>query len=149
MERPSFGVAVLALVLCSTAARAHHAFSPVYDDKRVVTVAGVVTEFRFVNPHATMSMDVTGDNGQVTKWIVEFAGRLNLSEVGWAADSIKAGERVTVTGNPTHTGSNRLFFRKLVRPDGSELLPANAQRESSIEQERRERARNRPPANQP
>jgi hypothetical protein len=142
------GVAVLLLLFVARAG-AHHAFSPVYDDKRLVTVAGVVTEFRFVNPHATMSMDVTDVDGQVAKWVVEFAGRLNLSEVGWAADSIKAGERVTVTGNPTHAGSNRLFFRKLVRPDGSELLPGSAQRDSAIEQERRERARNRAPAPQP
>jgi hypothetical protein len=74
---------------------------------------------------------------------VEFAGRLNLSEVGWTAESIKAGERVTVTGNPTHGDSNRIFFRKLVRADGSELLPGAPQRESAIEDERRERAKAR------
>jgi hypothetical protein len=134
------------VVLALLAARlsAHHAFSPVYDDKRTVTVVGVVTEFRFVNPHALMSMDVTDDSGRVTKWTVEFAGRLNLSEVGWTADSIKAGERVTLTGNPTHAeGTNRVAFKKLVRADGSELLPGAAQRESLIEQERRERAKAR------
>jgi len=137
------GSVILLWALLVARVTAHHAFTPVYDEKRTVTVAGVVTEFRFVNPHAMLSMDVTDDGGRVTKWTVEFAGRLNLSEVGWTAESIKAGERVTVTGNPTHTGSNRVFFRKLVRPDGSELVPAAAQRESAIEQERRERAKAR------
>src|SRR5213592_152413 len=109
------------LVLPVAGARAHHAFSPVYDNKRVVTVSGVVTQFRFVNPHAMMFMDVTDESAKVTKWAVEFAGRLNLAEVGWTADSIKAGERVTVTGNPTHDGaSQRMFFLKLVRADGTE-----------------------------
>ena len=134
------------VVLALLAARlsAHHAFSPVYDDKRTVTVVGVVTEFRFVNPHALMSMDVTDDAGKITKWTVEFAGRLNLSEIGWTANSIQAGERVTLTGNPTHAeGTNRMAFKKLVRADGSELLPGAAQRESAIEQERRERAKAR------
>jgi hypothetical protein len=138
-----FGSLFLLSVLLVARVSAHHAFTPVYDEKRSITVTGVVTEFRFVNPHAMMSMDVTGDGGRVTKWAVEFAGRLNLSEVGWTAESIKAGERVTVTGNPTHTNSNRVFFRKLVRADGSELLPGAAQRESAIEQERRERAKAR------
>src|SRR5881409_1341405 len=128
------------LVLPVAGARAHHAFSPVYDEKRVITVAGVVTQFKFVNPHAMMFMDVTDEAGKVVTWAVEFAGRLNLSEVGWTADSVKAGERVTVTGNPTHTGSQRIFFRRLVRADGTELLPAGPQRLKAVEEERRQRA---------
>ena len=133
------------LMLSAAAASSHHAFSPVYDEKRLITVVGVVTEFRFVNPHAMMFVNVTDDAGKVTKWTVEFAGRLNLSEVGWTADSVKAGERITVTGNPTHTGSQRMFFRKLVRADGAELLPAGPQRLKSIEEERRQRALQRTP----
>ena len=85
-------------------------------------------------------MDVTDDTGKVVKWAVEFAGLLNLSEVGWTAESIKAGERVTVTGNPTHTPSPRMAFRRLVRSDGTVLLPAGPQRLNAIEEEHRERA---------
>ena len=128
------------LMLSAAAASSHHAFSPVYDEKRLITVVGVVTEFRFVNPHAMMFVNVTDDAGKVTKWTVEFAGRLNLSNVGWTAESIRAGERVTVTGNPTHTGSDRIAFKRLVRPDGSELLPAGPQRANALEEERRQRA---------
>ena len=131
------------LVLSVAGASSHHAFSPVYDEKRTMTVEGIVTEFRFVNPHAMMFMDVTDQAGSVVKWVVEFAGRLNLSDVGWTAGSITPGERVTVTGNPTHTGSSRMFFRRIVRADGTELLSANAQRLSAIEEERRQRARQR------
>src|SRR5262245_2500690 len=118
--------------LFATGASSHHAFSPVYDEKRLITVVGVVTQFRFVNPHAMMIMDVTDESGKVLPWAVEFAGRLNLSEAGWTAESIKSGERVTVTGNPTHTGSQRLFFRKLVRANGTELLPSAPQRLNAI-----------------
>ena len=99
------------LMLSVSGASSHHSFSPVYDSNRVITVEGVVTQFRFVNPHAMMFMDVADETGKVVKWTVEFAGSLNLSEVGWTAGSIKAKERVTVTGNPTHTGSQRMFFR--------------------------------------
>src|SRR5437667_11745738 len=127
------------LMLATGSASSHHAFSPVYDEKRLITVVGAVTEFRFINPHAIMLMDVTDESGKVAKWTVEFAGSLNLSEVGWTADSIKAKERVTVTGNPTHTGSQRMFFRKLVRSDGSELLNSELQRTKDIEEERLQR----------
>jgi hypothetical protein len=136
-------LALAVVVLAGRSVTAHHAFSPVYDDKQTVTIEGVVTEFRFVNPHSMMTVDVRDDSGAVTKWVVEFAGRLNLSEVGWTADSIKTGEKVSVTGNPTWEKMPRLFFRRLVRPDGSELRPGAAQQESTLETERRQRARER------
>ena len=133
-------VAIALLVVCVRTAKSHQSFSAVYDDTRMMTVSGVVTQFKFVNPHALMTMDVTDASGKVSKWTVEFAGRLNLSNVGWTADSIKAGERVTVTGNPTHTGSERIAFKKLLHADGTELLPAGPQRANALEEERRQRA---------
>jgi hypothetical protein len=127
----------------ATGARSHHAFSPVYDGKRTITVEGVVTQFRFVNPHAMMLMEVKDKSGKVVTWNVEFAGRLNLEEAGWTADSIKAGERVKVTGNPAWKSAQRMAFVQLVRADGTTLEPGRAQRLSEIEEERRQRAKQR------
>src|SRR5438034_6501442 len=56
------------LMLATGSASSHHAFSPVYDEKRLITVVGAVTEFRFINPHAIMLMDVTDESGRVAKW---------------------------------------------------------------------------------
>ena len=131
------------LLLCMTVAHAHHSFSAVYDGTKQTTVTGVVTQFRFVNPHAMMYLDVVDASGKVAKWVVEFDGRLNLSNFGWTADSIKSGERVVVTGNPSHAESNRIFFLKLVHPDGTELVRGSLQRFSAIEEDRRQRARQR------
>jgi hypothetical protein len=138
-------LSVLTLLAFSlTPADSHHAFSPVYDAKKTIVVEGVVTQFRFVNPHAMMLMNVTDKTtGTVVTWNVEFAGRLNLEEAGWTADSIKPGEHVKVTGNPTWTGSQRMAFVKLVRADGTQLEPGRAQRLSAIEEERRQRAKQR------
>jgi hypothetical protein len=133
------------LLLTAAGAGSHHAFSPVYDAKRTITVEGVVTSFRFVNPHSMMLMDVTDKTGKVVKWNVEFAGRLNLEEAGWTVDSIKPGERVKVTGNPAWKSDQRMAFVKLVRADGTALEPGRAQRLSAIEEERRQRAAQRTP----
>lgn len=122
---------------------AHHAFSPVYDAKRTITVDGVVTQFRFVNPHAMMLMEVKDKTGKVATWNIEFAGRLNLEEAGWNAQTIKPGERVKVTGNPAWESSQRMAFVKLLRADGTTLEPGRAQRLSAIEEERRQRAQQR------
>ena len=133
----------LVMLLGATKGVAHHAFSPVYDSKRSVTVAGVVTEFRFANPHAMLSLEVKDDAGKPAKWMVEFAGQLNLAEIGWTKDSLKPGEQITVTGNPTHVESHQMAFVRIVKADGTVLLPAAAQRTDILEEERRERARRR------
>jgi Family of unknown function (DUF6152) len=127
------------LLLCVRAAYSHHSFSAVYDGTKQTTVSGVVTKFRFVNPHAMMYLDAADASGNVAKWVVEFDGRLNLSNYGWTENSIKSGEQVTVTGNPSHTESNRIFFLKLVHADGTELV-RGGQRLNAIEEDRRRRA---------
>ena len=142
MKRQRMTLAGAALLLSAAAASAHHSFAPVYDGSRTVTVAGTVTSFRLVNPHTMMTMDVTDEAGNVVKWTVEFAGRLNLTVGGWSDNTISAGERVTVTGNPTHTGSPRLSFVLLVRTDGTELRAGN-ERLQAIEEERRQRTQQR------
>ena len=63
-------VAIALLVVCVRPATSHHSFAAVYDDTRLVTVSGVVTQFRFVNPHALMTMDVTDASGKVSRWTV-------------------------------------------------------------------------------
>lgn len=128
------------LLVSPWAGLSHHAFTPVYDGSKVVTIAGAVTAFRFINPHALMSIDVTDATGQVVTWTVEFGGNLQLIEAGWTSESVKAGERVTVSGNPTHTGSPRIAFTRLVKTDGTALLPLGEQMLKSIEEQRRQRA---------
>jgi len=134
---------ILALLLIVKVADAHHSFSALYDGTKQTTVTGVVTQFRFVNPHAMMYLDAPDASGKAAKWVVEFDGRLNLSNFGWTESSIKSGERVTVTGNPSHAESNRLFFIKLVHADGTELIRGAQQRLNSLEEDRRQRAQHR------
>jgi hypothetical protein len=132
-----------ALAVCAffgaSMASAHHAFAPVYDGGKTVTVSGVVTSFHFVNPHASMTLDVADGANKTVSWIVEFDGRLNLTNKGWTESSVKVGERIKVTGNPTHTGSPRLFFTELAKADGTLLQRFPPERAESLEQERRER----------
>ena len=136
-------ISILALLLIVKVVDAHHSFSAVYDGTKQTTVTGGVSQFRFVNPHAMMYLDAPDASGKAAKWVVEFDGRLNLSNFGWTESSIKSGERVTVTGNPSHTESNRLFFLKLVHADGTELIRGAQQRLNSLEEDRRQRAQHR------
>src|SRR5437016_4689497 len=70
-------------LLWVSASSAHHSFSAVYDGTKQTTVTGVVNQFRFVNPHAMMYLTANAADGKAEKWVVEFDGRLNLSNFGW------------------------------------------------------------------
>ena len=141
----ALAAAALAVGIGAPAA-AHHSFAAVYDGSRSVTLDGVVTQFRFVNPHALLTLDVTDDKGATQQWMVEFSGRLNLTVGGWTEHTIAVGERVKISGSPERTGGSRIFFTKLVRSDGSELLMPGAERLKTIEEERRQNALQRTPA---
>ena len=141
-RRYAIHLALAAMLASAHVVSAHHSFSAVYDGSRTVMVQGLVTEFRLVNPHALMTMEVTDDSGKVVKWVVEFAGRLNLTEGGWSEKTIVPGQRVTVTGNPTHMPSPRVAFVSLVRADGTSLVQPGAERQNAIDEQRR-RARER------
>jgi uncharacterized protein DUF6152 len=132
-----------AALLAASVAAAHHAFSPVYDGSKTKTVEGVVTAFKFVNPHTLLELDVPDAAGATTHWTIEFGGKLNLVNAGWSEETITIGEQLAVTGNPTHTGSPRLFFVNIVKADGTRLLPMSQQRVDALQRERLERAQQR------
>lgn len=142
-RRSTLVLAVLLSLLPNIVALAHHAFSPVYDGTRTVTIKGILAEFKLVNPHAAMTLDVVDEAGKHETWTVEMAGLLSLSRQGWTKDTVSVGEQLTITGNPTHTGSQRIAFRRLVLANGKEMLDPNDNRQADIDEQRRQRARER------
>lgn len=136
-------LAVLVSLLTSRVGSAHHAFSPVYDDSRTVTIKGTLTDFKLVNPHAMMTVEVVDETGKRVPWTVEMAGLLSLTRQGWTEKTVTVGQPLTVTGNPTHTGSQRIFFTRLVLADGTERIAPGSGNVNAIEEQRRERARQR------
>jgi hypothetical protein len=138
-----FLVLVAALGVAALApAFGHHSFAAQYDGTKTVTLDGTIKEFRFVNPHALATVDVVDDKGAVRQWTVEFDGRLNLTNFGWTEATIRPGEHAKISGNPERTGAPRIFFSKIVRADGTELV-RGGDRLNAIEEDRRLRAAQR------
>ena len=143
IRRYSVICAVLLSLLPTREAGSHHVFSPVYDASRTVTIKGTLTDFKLVNPHATMTVDVVDKAGKHAAWTVEMAGLLSLTRQGWTEKTVSVGQQLTVTGNPTHTGSQRLFFTRIVMADGTEKVNPGYGDLEAVEEQRRERARQR------
>jgi hypothetical protein len=94
---------------------AHHAISNVYDASNRVTLEGVVTDFRLINPHPFLFIAVKND-GAEEEWRLEMDNRFELIEVGVTAGTFKPGERVVVTGSLARKEKNSLYLLRLDRP---------------------------------
>jgi hypothetical protein len=106
-------VAGMVLLLVSVPISAHHGGAQ-YDTKNPVTLTGTVTGYMFTNPHVQIHIDVKDENGTVQKWIAETASPQRLFSFGWNAKSLKAGDKVTVTGAPLKDGQKILTVIKVV-----------------------------------
>ena len=86
-------VCAVSMVLFLTAARisAHHAFTAEYDEKRRVTVSGVVTDFEWTNPHAWLYIDGKDEGGKAIRWSFEMGSPGGLIRRGWRRTELKEG----------------------------------------------------------
>jgi len=109
-------IAVLAagviLFMVSGPAFAHHGGAQ-YDTQHPVTVTGTVTEYMFTNPHVQIHFDVKGEKGTVEKWVAETASPQRLFGFGWNAKTLKAGDKITVTGAQLKDGNKIVSIIKL------------------------------------
>ena len=97
---------------------AHHG-NAAYDTTKEVTVTGVVTQWMVANPHSILKVDVTDDKGNVVHWIVESsAPSANQARVRLTKDSLKPGDKVTVTLIPAKNDQPVGRIHRLVLPDG-------------------------------
>lgn len=109
------GIFALALALPSVTAQAHHSIAAVYDSARQQRLEAVVTEFKFVNPHPFVIVTVQED-GAETSWRLEMDNRFELAGVGMTDTTLKAGDRVVVTGSLGRIEPRTLYIRQLDRP---------------------------------
>ena len=108
----AIGLASIAPVL------AHHSFAP-YEPTLQLKLSGVVTEFKWVNPHVYIEIDaVDAKTGDKRHWLVECASTSILNRAGWRFNMIKPGDHITVIASPLRTGEPGALLKQLVLADG-------------------------------
>jgi hypothetical protein len=120
-----FRVAALAAA-ASISALAHHSMTAVYDEKKPMTLKGVVTKFDWTNPHVFVFLDAADASGNVSNWAVEFPSRIELKRDGWTRDSAKIGDVVTIEGSAARDGGKAVAAKIMILPDGKKLSAAPA-----------------------
>ena len=115
-----FLVLVIGLAVFSAPAEAHHG-SSVYDTK-LTTYKGTITDFQLMNPHTEIWFDVTGAGGKTEKWTAEAPSLTTMARLGWNKTLFKPGDQATFVGNVAKSGSHIIRLRKVVFPDGKEIM---------------------------
>lgn len=99
---------------------AHHGNAALDMQKKLV-LKGVVTDWRWQNPHSILKFDVKDDSGSVVNWSAEINNPADMVERGWTARSIKIGDQITITVNPVKSGKPVGRIVQVVFPDGRTL----------------------------
>jgi hypothetical protein len=108
-------VPVLLLALAAPLV-AHHSIASVYDRDKRTTVGAVVKQWRFVNPHPSIVVEVTATGAPARMLMLEMDNRWELAELGFTENTLKPGDRIEVTGDPSRRDANMLYVRVLRRP---------------------------------
>jgi hypothetical protein len=113
------GCALLAvLAAVGLPAAGHHSLAP-YDLEQSIHFDGVVETLRLENPHITLTLTVTKDDGsRGTITFVEGAPAAMFARMGLAADDLAVGQPLKAVGAPRHDAPNLYFLKALILPDG-------------------------------
>jgi hypothetical protein len=115
------GCAVIAVAAFAFQAQAHHSFA-MFDQEKTISVAGTVKEFEWSNPHAWIHLTVVDEaTGRPVDWAFEMGSVGQIAAQGWKSDSIKPGDKITVTGHPLRDGSRGGQYRSVKLADGSSI----------------------------
>ena len=112
----------IGLVLAAAPAWAHHAFAAEFDQNKAIKLKGTVTKWEVVNPHSWIHIDVKGDDGKVTPWMIEGGSPNNLYRLGFTKDSLPPGAEIIIDGYQAKDGSNRAVGKNVTFSDGRRLF---------------------------
>lgn len=122
--------------LLSVPALAHHS-TAAFDNEKVVRIEGTITQFRWINPHASIKLDGDASEGVDGLWTVEMTAPNILLRQGWKRNSVKEGDKVVMFVNPLknsvtlNDGSQGGLYVGVILADGSTLGQTDGKGEGS------------------
>jgi hypothetical protein len=118
MRLQALCLAVVAGSALTAPAMAHHSFA-MFDADKTLTMTGTVKEFEWTNPHSWLRiMVVDPASGNVVQWMLELGSPVQQERVGMTRDSLKPGDKVTVTMHPLKDGSRGGGLLTATLPNG-------------------------------
>ena len=125
------------LAAATVPALAHHS-TAAFDNTKVVRIEGTITQFRWINPHASIKIDGTAEGDAPDGlWTVEMTAPNVLINQGWKRTSLEDGDKVVMFVNPLRNaitlndGSQGGLYVGVILADGSTLGRTDGKGEGS------------------
>jgi Family of unknown function (DUF6152) len=120
-------VIVMSLISAGIAL-AHHGRAGYDTAENGKVVKGVVTEYRWLNPHVFILWNAKDDKGNTVTWTGEFSSPSSMLSEGMSKSSFKPGDEIAVTVIPAKGGTPYGLVLKIVRPDGKVVVDLSERR---------------------
>jgi hypothetical protein len=82
---------------------AHHSQAAQYDTSKQVKIEGTLVQFQYRNPHTFVHIEAPDEQGVTQRWSIEWGGAGQLTGQGVTRTTLKYGDVVTITANPSRT----------------------------------------------
>ena len=116
--------AAAVILVASGTVSAHHSFA-MFDQDKLITLKGSVAEWYWINPHGHIILKVDAAPGvdpkSVGEWDIECASTNIMRLQGWSSTTLKAGDQITISGNPLKDGSKGASLFYVTLPDGKRI----------------------------
>ena len=108
---------IAGLLLVSAAAFAHHSLAATYYPEKEVKLDGKIADLMLRNPHSFLQVDAPDESGVMQRWSLEWRSSGQLGQAGIKRDTLKVGDEVVITMNPSrtpadHRGALKTLHRK-------------------------------------
>ena len=100
---------------------AHHSFAATYnEDAPPAEIKGTLKSFKIQNPHSYVQIEdekLKDKEGNPVRWVVEWGAAAQLATQNVSATTLKAGDKVVITGTPGRNPEDfRLLMKTITRP---------------------------------
>jgi len=120
---------VIVLAVMSASLSAHHS-AVAYLQQPIVLKNATITKVVWAHPHIILAFAVKDPKGAVSNWSAESGSPGSVARLGWRHNSVKAGDAVTIELFPAKNGARVGRLKKVIFPDGRELLDTQSNPES-------------------
>lgn len=125
-------LAFLSFTMRQPAAYAHHNQFLGFDPAKEQVVTGTVERFAWQNPHAYIYV-ASGEGNEARSWRIETLSIAFMRRMGWGPDTIRAGDNVTVTINPSRTEGRATGWLLDIAVEGRDVPSLNDEKRISGE----------------
>lgn len=100
---------------------AHHSTAANFTQE-IISVDGTIERVRFQNPHSSVLIKNTDDQGEEAFWLIESVGRTTLERQGVSFDLLEVGSMVKASGRKGRREFT-MYLRDIEFEDGAVFVP--------------------------